>query len=263
MATGRGAAFGLAFHVTAHVEDARRWRVAAKGRALPPGQGRLALRCARLAQLELGVQGPLAIDIASDIPPRRGLKSSSAVSVAVVRAVMDHQKAPLSNQRILEIASQAGQESGTSLTGAFDDAAACLLGGVVLTDNRRRKILKVDCLPPGLGALVRIPHQTLATAALRQTRFEKIAGLVDEAWTQARAGRYPVAMALNSLAYARILGHSLQFTMDALEQGAWAAGLSGKGPAEVALVRGGARGRTQARYPGARPVPLRGPGGEP
>src|SRR2546425_1054301 len=105
--------------------------------------------------------------------------------------------------------------------------------------------------PPVLWALVRIPHRTLATSALRDTHFEEIVPLVEEAWTSARAGNYPAAMALNSLAYARLLGHSLAFSMHALEQGAWAAGLSGKGPAEVALLEGRALGRTRARYPAA------------
>ena len=255
-ATGRGAAFGLGYVVRARVRPARAWSVRSGGRRLRPPQDALALITARTMQRRLGTRGPLAISIDSQIPPAKGLKSSSAVGVAVARAVAAEAQATLSLQALLEVVADAGIASGTSLTGAFDDAAACALGGVVLTDNDRRRIVQRSHLPPGLVALVSTPLRSLATGSLRRAAFRPLASLVDEAWAKARRGAIAQAMLANTLAYAPALGHLPRFTLEALKAGAWAAGLSGKGPAEVALVRAATSRRF--RHLGGRLVPVGG-----
>lgn len=235
-ATGRGAAFGVAYAVRARVRPAPRFRVLSNGRPLSAAEARLAVESVKAAHRALDQGGALEIQIRSDIPPRRGLKSSSAVSVAVVRATADEAGRRLSHARVLDAAAEAGLRSRTSLTGAYDDAAACLLGGVVLTDNHRRKILGTDRLPKDLVALVHTPTRTIATGGLRRAAFRGIADLIRGAWKLAAQGRYREAMLINTAAYAPLLRVDPQFTFAALAGGAHAAGLSGKGPAEIALV---------------------------
>jgi len=236
-ATGKGAAFGLLQRVTARVTPAPAFSVWNGQRKLPPSEARLAVETARLVQRELDVRiGPLRIDVRSPIPAKRGLKSSSAVSVAVAKAVANHVEAQLDPRRILGIVADASLKSKTSLTGAYDDAAACLLGGVVFTDNQERRLLRVDILPASLVALVHVPAETKATGDLNLKDFLHLSDLVGEAWRLAMKGNYKDAMLVNTLAYAPVLRVHPGFTLQAIERGAFAAGLSGKGPAEVALV---------------------------
>lgn len=260
MATGRGCAFGLRLRVEARVRPDERWSVFSGGRRLALSRARLAFEAARRVPAGGRTPGPLRIDIRSEIPPERGLKSSSAIAVAVIRACLRHQGRRWSAGRILEAAAEAGLASGTSLTGAFDDAAACLLGGVVVTDNTRRQIVRRFNLPSRLSALVHVPKRRLPTAQVRGTRFDGVRPIVDEAWNLARRGEIRDAMLLNTTAYAPLFGHRARFTLDALAAGAFSAGLSGKGPAEIALGTPAVLRTLRGRYPRARLVPLR-PGG--
>jgi shikimate kinase len=253
MALGKGAAFGLGFKVTAEVREAKTWSVHANGKKLPPSKARLAVESAK----QVTKRGAYRIDVQSDIPPERGLKSSSAVAVAIVRACLNDQSLRWSNPRVLKAAAQAGLRSKTSLTGAYDDAAACLLGGVVLTDNKKFRLLGQANLPQGLQALVRIPKERLPTRSLQGSDFSSIRSLVKEAWRAAAAKKFDQAIVLNSAAYAGYFGHTTRFTFEALREGAWAAGLSGKGPAEVALGRTADLERLQASYPESILVPIR------
>ena len=257
MATGRGAAFGLGFLVEARVRPADAWSVFSHGRRLPPAQSQLALRAARLVQGRSAHAGPWRIDVTSDIPPERGLKSSSAVAIAVVRAALDELGHAWGPTSILRAAAQANLDAGVSLTGAYDDAAACLLGGVCLTDNGARRLVRRTRLPAGLEALVHIPPRRLPTRAVKGTDFSTIRPFVDQAWRLARQGDLRAAMALNTTAYAPLFGHTPRFTVAALDEGAWAAGLSGKGPAEVALGTPPTIRSLRRRFPRARRVPLR------
>lgn len=235
-ATGRGVAFGLGYAVTARVQSAPKWRVLSGRRTVRAPENRLAIESARAAQRAAGAEGPLEIHVESPIPPKRGLKSSSAVGVAIASAVLDAADKRVSPLRLLSMVAAAGIKSRTSLTGALDDAGACLLGGVVFADNLKRRIVKRDRLPHDLVALVRTPRRTLATGNLRRASFRRIADTIEEAWRLALRGEYREAMLINTLAYAPLLGQRPRFTLQALAAGAWAAGLSGKGPAEIALV---------------------------
>ncbi|MEO2241068.1 MAG: hypothetical protein ABGY09_03260, partial [Euryarchaeota archaeon] len=66
-------------------------------------------------------------------------------------------------------------------------------------------------------------------------RLERVAPVAEAAFERALAGDYRSAMLINSSAYCPLLGHDLNPVLDALEAGASAAGLSGTGPAYVAL----------------------------
>jgi shikimate kinase len=231
-ATGKGAAFGLGWHVACLADPARAWNVTSNGRRLPSHEARLAIATAKAA----GAQTPLQLRIRSEIPSRKGLKSSSAVGVAVARSVLDLEGRAMSPPRLLKVVAGAALQSGTSLTGAFDDAAACLLGGLVLCDNRRRRIIDQRTLPKDHVAALSIPKTTRATAEFELSTFRPFAPLVEEAWDALLQGHLREAMLANALAYSPPLGHRLSFTLQALALGATAAGLSGKGPAEVAIV---------------------------
>jgi shikimate kinase len=182
----------------------------------------------------------LSITIDSDIPVARGLKSSSAVSVALVMAVLGlfiQKPDPL---EVLQISSRASKASGASLTGAFDDAAACLLGGLVFSDNMKFRLLKHERVPVETGSHIRLlvpTHETKLTSSVNLKVYEKFQRDSRDAFRYASTGEIAQAMLMNSIIQCVALGYSLRPIVSALEEGATASGISGKGPAISALCR--------------------------
>ena len=114
----------------------------------------LVARCvkdsARTLHFDIPKGKKIVIEIDSAIPIGVGLKSSCSVSTAVVKSVSSLFK-DVDSETILEILSHASKASDASITGAFDDACACHLGGLVLTNNSKIQILKHTWIPSQLG----------------------------------------------------------------------------------------------------------------
>src|SRR5207247_6748970 len=82
------------------------------------------------------------ISTRSDIPIGVGLKSSSSSSAAVALATSAALGEQLSMRKIMLCSAESSIRVGVSITGAFDDVAGCLLGGLNLTDNDRRRLVR-------------------------------------------------------------------------------------------------------------------------
>jgi shikimate kinase len=236
MATGNGIAFGLRFDVTAAVRPSEMTLVMSNGESLQEPEDQLVRECLALVEEEAQREEPLNVDITSPIPPRRGLKSSSAVAVAVLDAASQHFGIEPKDARLLDWAATAGIKSRTSRTGAYDDAAACRLGGLVFTDNAKRKILKQDRLPDHLVALIHLPEGETPSGRFLDADMRSLEEPVGRALKLARKGKIREAMLTNTLAYANVFDVDTTFTRRSLDMDAWAAGLSGTGPAQIALV---------------------------
>jgi shikimate kinase len=236
IATGRGAAFALGLRATATAE-VRPGEVGVRA-TVPPGvDPALVVSAARRVLARSGREGGLDVAIDSEIPMSRGLKSSSAVGNAVVRASAETLGLRLDPQEILGLSVDAGFDAGVTLTGAFDDASASLLGGLCITDNRARRILAMDRLPEDLVSVVWIPSRTISKATLQGIDFSSIRPQVEEAFDLALRGDYFRAMERNSSAYAPLLGVDETPAVRARAAGAVAAGITGTGPAIAALVK--------------------------
>src|SRR3989475_277008 len=236
IATGRGVTFGLALRASATVErrpDAFGVRVDVADGVDPA----LALGAARMILHRNGVGAGLAISIDSEIPISRGLKSSSAVANAVVLASARALEVELEPLEMIRIGVRAATEAGVTLTGAFDDACASFFGGIVSTDNRSDTILRRDRFPDDLIAVVEVPARKIPKASLKGLDFVSIRPQVEAAFRLAERGDYFRAMEANSAAYAPVLGVDETPAVRAREAGAIAAGISGTGPAIIALVR--------------------------
>src|SRR2546430_4173592 len=61
----------------------------------------------------------------------------------------------------------AAFDAGVTITGAFDDACASLLGGICVTDNRDRRLLALDRFPDDLVAGVQNPPPMTPQASLK------------------------------------------------------------------------------------------------
>lgn len=236
IATGQGAAFALALRATATVQ-LRPEDSDVRARVPPGVDPALVTSAARRVQDRGGQKAGLDVEIDSEIPMSRGLKSSSAVANAVVEASAQALDLRLEAREVLDMSVDAGFDAGVTITGAFDDASASLLGGICLTDNRDRRILARDRLPQDLVSVVWIPRRTIPKSSLKGIDFASIRPRVDDAFHLALRGDYFRAMELNSAAYAPVLGVDEAPASRARSAGAVAAGISGAGPAIVALSK--------------------------
>lgn len=201
--------------------------------------------CIRKSMQKLNVKFPknksLLVRVDSKIPPAIGLKSSSSVSVATVKAIFDLFEANTKNsidiQEVLRTSCEASIDSGASLTGAFDDAAAGYLGGLVFSDNLRFRLLSHRSLDNKWGSTVKVlvPAHMKLTSSLKLSDYHAYREQSLEAIEFARSGVIVQAMFLNSIIHSLIHRYSLQPIVSSIEEGASASGISGKGPAIAAL----------------------------
>lgn len=176
------------------------------------------------------------VDTWSNIPIARGLKSSSVAANAVTLATVAALNKTLDDLTILNLGVDAAIEAKVTITGAFDDACASYFGGVVVTDNLKRKIVKRFKVDETLTVLFYVPAKKVYTSGSDVQRMRTMASLVKIAYKQAVEGNFWSALTLNGLFYSSALGHNSSIAIDALEAGALAAGLSGTGPAVTAIV---------------------------
>ena len=172
----------------------------------------------------------------SNIPIAKGLKSSSAAANALVLATVAALGKKLEDTVVLNLSVDAAIRAKTTITGAFDDTCASFYGNVVVTDNLKRKILRYFDVNGDLDVLFHVPPQKSYTHDSNVPRMKLIASEVEIAFKEALSGNYWTALTLNGVLYAAALGYNAEIAIDALEAGALASGLSGKGPATVAVV---------------------------
>jgi shikimate kinase len=236
IATGRGAALGISLETLAQVD-------------LEPGEGALDVDCPAdgmglvtgciEAVAKKAGAGPVRgrAVLKSEIPISRGLKSSSAASNATTLAAARALGIDLTDEELLGMAVDESIKAGVTVTGAFDDASACLLGGVVVTDNSARRILGRDKVDEDLVAIIHVPDRRISKESIDRGRFANEAHGFEEALSSAMRGDYRRAMELNSKATARALDLSDSLADAARRGGAYAAGITGTGPATVILCR--------------------------
>jgi shikimate kinase len=243
IATGRGAAFGITLETDAVVELS-----SGAGEIVLEGSsegGDLVASCVRSVASKApgspGVHGE--VHVKSEIPISRGLKSSSAVSNAVVLASNRALGAGLSDMDLVLTGIEESIKAGVTITGAFDDASACYFGGVVVTDNRAFTILQRARMDPDLNVLLHVPDRRISKASVKDLDFSPIRKDVEKAFELALAGDHLKAMELNSRAYSRVLDVSEEVAQDARKNGALAAGISGTGPATAIVCEASAVGK--------------------
>ena len=123
-----------------------------------------------------------------------------------------------------------------TVTGAFDDACASYFGGIVITDNFKREIIKQLPLPKDLTVFFHVPPQKAYTADSNVNRLKTVKPLVEIAFEKALEGKVWEALTLNGLIYSSASNFNTTIAIDALAAGAVATGLCGKGPAVSAVV---------------------------
>ncbi|PVX23449.1 MAG: shikimate kinase [Candidatus Bathyarchaeum sp.] len=176
------------------------------------------------------------VQTTSNIPVARGLKSSSAAANAIALATTAALKRSLDDVKIVNLGVDAALDAKVTITGAFDDACASYFGGVMITDNVERKIVKRFELTEDLAVLFYVPEKKTYTVSSNVQRIKAVSNAVKIAYKEALNGNYWAALTLNGMIYSSALGFDPSPAVDALDAGAIASGLSGTGPAVTAVV---------------------------
>lgn len=190
--------------------------------------------CVRKTAESVGVEVGGTVRTETEIPPESGLKSSSAAANATVLATLDALDAvnALEPLEATLVGVESAREAGVTITGALDDAAASMLGGVVLTDNSKDELIRREKFDGHVA--VYVPDERAASASTDVERSKLVAPVVERAFDMAREGDYADAMTTNGLAYCAALRRDASPAVDALAH-AEGAGLSGTGPSFAAI----------------------------
>jgi len=239
LATGRGSALGIGLWTEATVKLTDKPGVIDGIILSDPGEDKtLMKKCALKVLKRFNVDHVYGahVETRSNIPIARGLKSSSVASIAIVLAILNALNEKLPDEEVLKLSVEASIEAGVTVTGALDDASASYLGGVVVTDNRALKMLKWFKIDEDIKVLIHVPKFKRYTTKVDISRLKLMAEELDVAFKEVMDERWRTAMVLNGLICCSALGYSFEPILSALEAGALASGLSGKGPAIVALA---------------------------
>lgn len=234
IATWKGSAFGIDLKTRANVRFTNNNKIS--GTIKGGGNPYLIKRCVRLVFKKFNYQGGFAVTTSSDIPIASGLKSSSAAANAATLAALDALGKSMGPLEVARIGVQAALDANVTITGAFDDAAASMLGGVVITDNRSHTLIKREEIESEV--IIYSPNIKAYSSRTDVGRSRLIAPWVDMAYELAIRGEYKKAMTLNGFLYSSALGFNSEPILMALELGIGGVSLSGTGPAYTALVDG-------------------------
>jgi shikimate kinase len=240
IATGRGAAFGVSLWTKARVKLTDDVGYVKAKILSDPTEDTLLIKETVLTVLHhFHLKDKYGVDVEteSNIPIARGMKSSSVAANALILATVAALGAKLSDLEVLNLSVEAAIKAKTTITGAFDDSCASFFGNIVITDNFKRRILKCIDIEDNLEILFQIPSKKSYTYALDSSKMKCIEPQVEVAFKEAFSGNYWTALTLNGILYSTVLGFDASIAVAALEAGALAAGLSGKGPAVVAVVQ--------------------------
>lgn len=241
LANRRGSAFAIDAYVEATVELASDGQVRGHLAEDPHADTTLIERCAELVIDRFGADEGATVRTRSEVPLASGLKSSSAAANATVLATLDAldiqvvddpDEEGIARVDAARLGVRAAREAGVTVTGAFDDASASMLGGVTITNNDADTLLSREAVE--WDVLVWTPPERAYSAEADVARCERLAPLADFIVATALDGDYAYAMTVNGFAFAAALDFPTEPLLEALPD-ASGASLSGTGPSVTAI----------------------------
>ncbi len=176
--------------------------------------------------------------VESSIPIGQGLKSSSALACAALRALNNCSWTGLNNYMIADLASKSQKLSGCSITGSLDDAFASLEPGWKLVDpemTASESVILEGEMDPNLSIII----------LLRGNRQENLSKnilssqmhMFERSLASIMSGSPLDSISSNGLAIAAATNdlEALRISNMCIASGAMACGISGSGPA-ISLV---------------------------
>jgi shikimate kinase len=248
LATGVGSAFAIDAHTTAEVSlSPEKASVDGEVAEAPDADTRLVERCVDLVTDRFGAGEGGTVRTESEVPMASGLKSSSAAANATVLATLDALDAldELDREDAARLGVEAARDVGVTVTGAFDDASASMLGGLTVTDNREDELLARDTVD--WDVLVWTPDERAFSADADAARCEQVGPMADLVADLALEGDYGRAMTVNGLAFCAALDYPTDPLVDAMSL-CEGVSLSGTGPSYTAVGERGALERVDDHW---------------
>ena len=239
IATGRGAAIGVDLWTKVRVQITNKPGIIQGKIVSTPSENPVLIeKTVRkvLKHFSLEEKFGAKVETWSNIPIARGLKSSSVAGNAIALATVAALNKNLDDLTVVNLGVDGAIDAKVTITGAFDDACASYFGGLVVTDNLKRRIVKRFEIAGDLAVLFYVPAKKTYTVSSDVRRMKEVASLVKIAYKETLRGNYWATLTLNGLIYSSALGYDPSIAVDALMAGALAAGLSGTGPAVTAIV---------------------------
>jgi len=177
-------------------------------------------------------------EVVSDVPIGQGMKSSSALACAAIRALDKASWTGLSDFEIVDLAVEAQIKSGCSITGSMDDTWAAISPGWKVVDPSvpsSESILFEGELETGLTVMIGLRGQRKTTP--EKEAFSRNSQIFDRAFASLINGAILDALSSNGMAVASSTNdfEALRVSNLMIASGALAAGISGSGPA-MAIV---------------------------
>ncbi|MGC8569038.1 MAG: shikimate kinase [Nitrososphaeria archaeon] len=186
---------------------------------------------------DVGLEGRYSVKVRSEVPVGVGLKSSSAYTSAIALAAL-RLKGEEDPFRAVRISAKVSRALGLSYTGAYDDAYASVLGGIVLTDNSNGRLISRISAPESWK--VTIGYYEGSRKRVEREKLEAFRELGLLAKSMFESGRLMLASLTNSLIVAAANGYSADPFLRFSEEGL-ISGISGNGPAYFVIYEDGAR----------------------
>lgn len=177
-------------------------------------------------------------EVISDVPIGQGLKSSSALACAALRALNESSWTGLSDSEIVDIAVESQMNCGCSVTGSMDDSWAAMGPGWKLVDPRMpasESILFEGDVDDDVSVLIILRGRR--EVEIDANSFSQNSHLFERSLASLTSGSVLDALSSNGMAVASSTDdfEALRTCNLAIASGALAAGLSGSGPA-IAVV---------------------------
>jgi shikimate kinase len=234
LANETGSAFAIDEYTTATVELDDSPDVTGTVAEDPNADTRLVEACVERVVERFGDGQGGTVHTESDVPMASGLKSSSAAANATVLATLSALDATdeLTREDACRLGVNVARDVGVTVTGAFDDASASMLGGVTVTDNASDELLareEVDW-----DVLVYTPPERAYSADADVERCRNVTSMAELVAELALDGEFERAMTVNGLAFCAALGFSPEPMVDVMDDVAGVS-LSGTGPSFTAV----------------------------
>jgi len=239
IASGKGATVSVELPTTARVEineERGGWNVFMNGRKQ---RSSLAMEAIR-GSIKICGKDPArysgSVETTTSAAAGVGLKTSSSSSVAIILAVLSALGvSSYEPEEVARCSASSALAAGVSVTGAMDDAASCLLGGMNFADNSGMKIVSSAPVGRRLPVIITVPPRKSRRASVEVNYVRRFSKISQSIFSLGRQGKIWKAMTLNGLLYCSIYGYPPIDALQAMEGGALGAGLSGTGPAVAAV----------------------------
>ena len=234
---GIGSTIGISLRTDVTIEDSDSQEVILVDR--PKVRPALAETCVRRTRETIGqnTDDGYRLEIRTEIPPSMGLKSSSSVSNAVISAVLDAYGEKMDQLDIIRLGVECAKECKVTITGAFDDACGCGLGGLVVTDNTKNELILRKEIPD-YNVVICVPDSTIPKNKVPVEKYRELSGIYKEMVPRIE-NDYLDVLTENGKHVEEIIGRFNGLSMRALKEGALAAGITGTGPATAIIAKKG------------------------